>query len=502
MYMATGDTETPDQKIMTIAPCMSVMRCITANTGLMALAILMLPGTAIGHVSEQGLVLLLPTDFYILSGVLVVILTLLLVVLLPASWSVRLFRSSKLSTLPTKERQTSQAVTSLLSLLALTLLLWLGYTGTRDPLENLLPLVIWTVWWIGLPILQGLFGDIWQWLNPWIGVSRLFSNAGWRAPFSLPEKIGYWPGILLFLLFISFALADIAPDAPRRLTFFVGGYWCFTLLCMLLFGEEWLKRGECFSILMHRFSQLSTFGARKSDRENQTLRIGLPGWKLLQNKAASFSSAVFILVLLGCGSFDGLNETFTWLAMIGINPLEFPGRSVVVKETVIGLLGTNLLLVLVYGLCVFLGLHYANRNLEGRQQVKFLTAFCALAISVLPIAYAYHFAHFLVSFLINGQYTIAAISDPLHSGANLLNLKPYFVTTGFMNSHGSVEFIWLTQALAVVFGHVISVLLAHAVAVELYGNARRAIVSQVPLAVFMVGYTFIGLWLLAAPKGA
>ena len=438
----------------------------TALQHVITFAILMFPVNTLAHVSEQGLVLLLPTDFYIMSGVLVVILTLLVVILLPATLSVKLFRSARLSSLKQVDNSRLQIATSLLSLFVLTVLLIVGYTGTSDPLENLLPLVIWTLWWVGLPILQGLIGDIWQWLNPWIGIYRIARQAGWRTPFSLPDRVAYWPGVLLFLLFISFALADVAPDVPRRLSLFVGGYWCFNLLCLMLVGEQWLKKGECFSMLMHRFSQLSPMGVSKSGHNNQSLRFGLPGWKLMDSKANSISAAIFILVLLGCGSFDGLNETFTWLSMIGINPLEFPGRSAVIKETVTGLLATNLLLILVYGLCVYAGVYYCDRSLNSNQRVGFITAFCALAISVLPIAYAYHFAHFLVTLLVNGQYTIAAASDPLHTGANLLNLKPYFVTTGFMNTHETVEIIWLTQAAAVVTGHVISVLLAHAVAVS------------------------------------
>ena len=39
---------------------------------------------------------------------------------------------------------------------------------------------------------------------------------------------------------------------------------------------------------------------------------------------------IFILALLGTGSFDGFNETFVWLDLIGVNPLAFPGRSAVV----------------------------------------------------------------------------------------------------------------------------------------------------------------------------
>ena len=51
------------------------------------------------------------------------------------------------------------------------------------------------------------------------------------------------------------------------------------------------------------------------------------------------------------------------------------------------------------------------------------------------------------------------------------------------------------------FGHVIAVILAHAAAVKLYDNVARAFRAGLPLAVFMVLYTWLGLWLLAAPKG-
>ena len=62
--------------------------------------------------------------------------------------------------------------------------------------------------------------------------------------------------------------------------------------------------------------------------------------------------------------------------------------------------------------------------------------------------------------------------------------------------------IFLTQAGAVVIGHVLAILVAHAMALRLYGENRPALLSQIPLAGFMILYTFLGLWLLAAPKGA
>ena len=46
--------------------------------------------------------------------------------------------------------------------------------------------------------------------------------------------------------------------------------------------------------------------------------------------AARPPAAAFVTLVLASVSFDGLRETFWWLARLGINPLDFPGRSAVV----------------------------------------------------------------------------------------------------------------------------------------------------------------------------
>ena len=51
-------------------------------------------------------------------------------------------------------------------------------------------------------------------------------------------------------------------------------------------------------------------------------------------------------------------------------------------------------------------------------------------------------------------------------------------------------------------GHVIAVLVAHRIALEIQGPGRAATRSQIPLAILMVLYTLLGLWLLAQPTGA
>lgn len=468
------------------------------------LALLLFSGGVHAHASEQAFVLLLPTNIYITTGVLTVVVTIGLLALLPARWSQNLFSSRRLWSYSTPSIHNPPSITakdiiSIVSTAFLFALLFTGVFGAHDPLKNPLPLFIWTLWWVGFVVIQGFVGDLWQWVNPWTGVYRLATRyvSKKNALFSLPNSVGAWPGVVSLGLFTLFALADTAPDAPQRLAIFVGLYWLFTLCSMIIFGPQWLDRGECFSMLLGRYAQLTTFATHKNQ-----MRMGMPGWRILTNPVLSTSSAVFILVLLGTGSFDGFNETFYWLSIIGVNPLEFPGRSAVVNQTIFGLFIANALLIFIYACCIYVGVMLANRQACDNQAVRFRDAFCRLAISILPIALAYHFAHFLIAFMINVQYALAATTDPLNSGADLLGLGTYYVTTGFMNSHHSVEAIWLTQAFAVVVGHVLSVLLAHALALDLFASARRAIISQAPLAAFMVGYTFIGLWLLAAPRGA
>ena len=475
---------------------------------LLLVLLLMSPaGVAFAHVSEQALVLLLPTKVYITAGVLVVILTIVLLAYLPANWTHKLFNAKTVFThskinLSESRKLNATDISSIMSMLFLFVLLGIGFHGIHDPLENALPLFIWTIFWIGFVVLQGLFGNLWRWVNPWTGLYKILTKANIAPiPYLLPQRIGAWPGVIAMLLFIMFALADIAPDAPGRLATVVFFYWLFTLLGVFLFGERWLQRVECLTMLLDRYAQLAPLA-----RHNKKTSIGFFGWLARAQPATTVSTAVFILVLLGTGSFDGLNETFAWLALIGVNPLEFPGRSAVVTPTVLGLLVANLLLVVVYAACIYLGLHWANKPANKHAQteadVSFKTAFCYLSIAMLPIAFVYHFAHYLTAFMVNAQYALAAASDPLATGSDLLGLGRFYVTTGFMNSHHSVQAIWLTQAAAVVAGHVLSVLLAHALALDLFGSARRAIISQAPLAAFMVGYTFIGLWLLAAPRGA
>jgi len=201
------------------------------------------------------------------------------------------------------------------------------------------------------------------------------------------------------------------------------------------------------------------------------------------------------------GSFDGLKETFWWLVRIDVNPLEFPGRSAVVGSSLIGMALASLALFSAFLSVLWLGEFLAGygQPVENRHRLRSL--FRHFAPTLLPIALGYHISHFFISFLVNSQYLLATLGDPLANGGNLLGLGQIRVTTGFLNTPASVKTIWLSQASVVVAGHILSVLVSHRVAMKLFDSPRRAALSQIPIGTFMVPYTLFGLWLLASPRG-
>lgn len=442
------------------------------------------------HASEQGFVLLLPTDAYVAAGVTSVALTVLLLTVLPPHVFAALFRPWPLW----RARRLAHAriAANSLSSLLLLALVWIGLTGPRDPLTNALPLAVWTVWWVLLVSLQGVFGDLWRWLDPWrapVALTRRLIGAG---PFlRLPAKIGHAPAILSFLGLAGVLLADPAPADPARLARYVGLYWLFTFAALLVFGPRWRLRGEGIAMLMRNYATMGLFG-----RVRHRTGIGLTGWQALRRRVPPAGVAVFMLLLLGCGSFDGLNETFWWLALLGLNPLEFPGRSAVIAPNLIGLILANGALIAAYGLTIRLGLWLARADMGWGH------AFALFAPTILPIALGYHIGHYLPSFLVDGQYALAALNDPLARGDRLLGMETFYVSTGFFNAQDSVRVIWLSQAGAVVIGHILAIMMAHHLALRHFGSTRQATLSQLPLALFMVLYTLLGLWLLATPRGA
>ncbi len=454
-----------------------------------------------GHSAERGLVLLLPTGYAITGGTLAVLASFLLLAALPDAWLFRL-AAAKLMLLPLP--RVSALIPGLLGFCGMLSLLAAGFAGTSDPLANPLPLTIWTLWWVGFTLLQFLVGDLWRWFNPWIApVALLRRLAGGRgAPFKLPEKLGYAPAIVLFFAFAWFELVYTAPEDPRRLAVAVSVYWLLSLGGILLFGyREWTRRGEIFSIFFRLVGDCAPLRRERDATSQRThLVLGWPGQGFLARDPLPPSGVLFVLLTLSTSSFDGLSETFAWLGFIGVNPLEHPGRSAVTGASTLGLAAAFVVLATLYFSTVWLGLR-GIPGYTGRGS-GFRAASGRLVYSIVPIAVAFHIAHYTTLLLVNGQYALELYSDPFSRGWNLLGLRPDFhVTVSFLNNIHDVVWVWGFQTAVIVIGHVVGITVAHLIALDILRGTERPLFnatrSQVPLALLMVAYTGFGLWLLS-----
>ena len=447
----------------------------------------LVPADALAHASDRGHVLLLPTGHYLFGGACAVAASFLAMVALSPDFSRRFVSTGvRLPGLP----EAIRPWTSLASFLFLVVLVAAGLFGSRDPLSNPLPLMVWTGMWVGLTLVQGLAGDLWRWINPWYG-PVLLARRWLPGPWQLPEAVGCWPAILLFAGFAWFELVGVAPDDPARLAVVVGGYWLGTFLVMLVVGfDRWSRCGEFLTLFFGFVSRLAPIG--RDCPGGAMLR--LPGAGLAKAEPLSLSATLFLLLALASVSFDGFSKTFLWLDLIGINPLEFPGRTAVLPANSAGLALAFVVLTALFLLCVELGRWLAG---EG----AFLRSAGLLVWSLVPISLAFHFAHYLTVLLVNGQYALVALSDPFSLGWDLFGTAHMQVGAGIVMGSGAAWTIWNLQAGAIILGHVLAVVIAHMLAGRLHADPRRAALAELPLTLLMIGYTVFGLWLLSTPTG-
>jgi hypothetical protein len=457
-------------------------------------------GPAFGHTAERGFVLTLPTGLYIAGGTIVVAVSFLLVALVPTA-NLRMVERAvwRAGRVP----EYLLTTVSLISFVATVALVLAGHYGTQDPLANPLSLAVWTLWWIGLTMAHALFGNLWSALNPWHGIYVLLGQvpilAGWiaRPPLRYPDWLGYWPAVGLFLGFVWFELIFTVPQNPEILANVVAAYFLLTLVGMLLFGEAvWMRHAEAFAVFFRVVSWLSPLNGRPDEDGTDSARdvfVTLPGLGLLRTRPLAVSGVAFVLLMLSSVSFDGLSKTYWWLARIGINPLDFPGRSAVALANTWGLLATFAALLVGYCTTVWLGHVLAGRSARLADNLR------GDVIAIVPIAVGYHFAHYLTVFLVDVQYAAITFNDPFRRGWDLFDLSDAHVTTSFLTNFGSVRLIWHCQIASIVIAHVAAVSIAHLIAIRRVDRRRTAIIGQLPMTTLMIGYTLFGLWLLSAP---
>ncbi len=412
-------------------------------------------------------------------------------------------------------------------LLALGVLLYAGLAGNTNPSVNIAPVAIYIIFWVGLQAVSVLVGDVWSHLNPFRtladGSARLWARRRGQQPeaertdgssgceisgnsarpcaraarerseqereirperpVSAANKSGdhndadrgagnQWWAVATLFGFLWLELAFHDNTNIRVLGVYLAAYTVALLAGAAVLGRGWLRDAEGFGVL---FSKLSAMAPLHRDGGVLRLRAPLAGLAVLPIKRGSVA---FILVVLGSTTFDGFTRSSVWLDVAA----QRTGWELTAVNTV-GLVFVIFAVFVLYRAAIA-----GMAAITGDSERELAEAF---APSLMPIAAAYTIAHYFSYLLLEGQQTIAHLSDPFGRGWDLFGTATYLVDYTAI----STDTIAWTQTAAIAAGHVLAVAVAHDRAVERWPS-RLAMRSQYPMLAVMIAYTIIGLLLL------
>lgn len=381
-----------------------------------------------------------------------------------------------------------------IGVIALLAVIVTGFFGSQTAFVNPAEYIVWIFFWAVAFILSGLVGNLWYLLNPFAAIHDVAARIVRTRPrLQLPE-VGIWPAAAFYFLFASLELTSGMANRPSIVALSAVVYSALTLTGMFLFGRDaWLQHCEAFTIL---FDIVGRFGPLEAERDEQgrATAVFLRPWGvgLLKPMPVGWDRVTFVILMLSTLAFDGISATPAWQDFtVALEPVWLPmGAWGFFFVRTLGLV-----LLTVTFLLVFIAFMEAVVYL-GRRNVDMKATVTAFALTLVPIALVYNFAHNYSYVMVQSQYFIPLLNDPLGKGWNLLpavaGYKPSFALA-------QAATVWYAQIVLIVVGHVIAVYLSHLRAGERFRSAQNALLSQYPMLLLMVLYTMTSLWILAQP---
>jgi hypothetical protein len=389
-----------------------------------------------------------------------------------------------------------RGVCRVISVFLLCMVVVAGLFGTRNPEMNLAPILVWIVWWVGLSFVVAGVGNIWPALDPWRALFEWVDAAARRLGFArgislslaYPAWLGAWPAVFLLLLLVWIEVIYPQAAAPSHIAWMALAWSAITLTGTACFGgDTWRCNADVLAIY---FGTLGRFAPIETGADGRSIVLRAPGSGLITSGVPSFGMVAFVVAMLSTVLFDGLLGTqamaLVYSTLSDWMPLH-PLAGVYVLGTA-GLIGLWLFFLLAYLL--------ACRATAWLVRDRSANAIARLFVLILvPIAIAYNVAHYFSYLLVQGQMIIPLLSDPLGRRWDLFGTAMYYPDVGIVDA----RFTWYLAITSIVAGHVISIWLAHRLALREFGASGKAVAASVPLTVLMVIYTVISLLVIAEP---
>jgi hypothetical protein len=380
-----------------------------------------------------------------------------------------------------------------IGLAAFAFVIYAGFAGQQSATENLVPTVIYVIFWVGIPFVSALVGDVFRAFNPWLAVGK---GAGWVVrrvsdtvpePLPYPERLGRWPATIGILAFAWVELTYANKDDPSQLAIMALVYFVVMLVGMSLYGADmWSRRADPFGVYFGLFARISPLHWRDGAVYRRPPLAGAPPLSAVPGTVA------LLCTMIGTTSFDGFSQGSIWTSLADklqtfFGNLGLDAEHALEAAGTVGLIAMVLFISGLYRLGAA-GMHDVDRRFPTSDLAR------RFVHSLVPIALAYVVAHYFSLLAYQGQAMTYLASDPLGHGSDLLGTASTAINYTWISATG----IWYVQCVALVGGHVAGLTLAHDRALAVYDEPREATRSQYWMLAVMVAFTSLGLWLLSA----
>jgi len=472
-----------------------------------ASVLLLCSGGALAH--AMGVVYNLPIPFWMYafgaSGALVLSFLVVGFFVTPQG-AARNLRTIEIDVPATRAPTAVLGILRVLSVFALLLTILAGLVGPANPFANFSLTFFWIIFALGFTYLTALIGDLYALINPLRvicdGIERLNPGA-FRPRRPYPPWLGYYPALAFYMGFIWLELFGQAP--PRALGLVLLVYSIVNIAGAALFGRHaWFRQAELFSVFLRLIGKIAPVEYRPAQAcgERARLRLRQPFIGLLQEPADHFSLLLFVLFMLSSTAFDGVHETRPWVLLFW--KWIYPQLTRFIAQPYLYFVDfyyewqwAMLLASPFVYLAIYLLFVWVMKIATGSQRsVRDLAL--QFAFSLIPIAFVYNVTHYYTLLVDQGPAILTMISDPFGAGWDLFGTAHSHRTPIILLADG----VWHTQVGLILFGHIVSVYLAHMQALELFPKGRQGVWSQLPMLVLMVLLTTIGLRILSLPIAA
>ena len=345
-------------------------------------------------------------------------------------------------------------VGSFVALLLLAGVVIAALAGEDLQAANVAPVTVSVIWWVGLPLVCLLAGDVLRFANPFVPlVAALERVLPARAA---PDRVAPPPAWTAGVLLVAFRwtyLAYYRPGSPRAVAVAVLAYTAVAVAGGWWWGRGWLATGEAFGALSR-----ATGGLLRG-------RLALPARAL----------AALSVAWLGVTAFDAVGATGFWADVLGSRR----GWGRTLLDTVGLVWVTAIVAVVAAGVARAIGARTvaapgateAEVDDDGPRWPAWIVGLVGAAVLLLAIGW--FVAHDLTLLLFEGQNFVILLSDPLGRGWDLFGTLDHDVSLDVVRA-GWVRVVQLAALLA---GHVGAVVVAHDAALAHVGRRRGMVAT-------------------------